>query len=54
MIAPPSPCTGVCQIAPDSGLCIGCARNLDEIARWARLDAREKQAVVDDLPRRRP
>ena len=58
MIDPPSPCNKVCQIdaRPDrrgTGLCIGCARTLDEIAGWAAMTALEKQAVLDDLARRK-
>ena len=34
----PSPCTSVCRIDADSGLCEGCFRTLDEIAGWSRMD----------------
>ncbi|TMH69644.1 MAG: DUF1289 domain-containing protein, partial [Betaproteobacteria bacterium] len=30
-----SPCIKVCQMDPQHGLCLGCRRTLDEIARWA-------------------
>ena len=29
---PQSPCRKVCVIHPESGLCIGCLRTIDEIA----------------------
>ncbi|MDE1917920.1 MAG: DUF1289 domain-containing protein [Sphingomonadales bacterium] len=48
----PSPCTGICQIAPQTGLCRGCARTLDEIIAWPRLDAAGKRAILAKLPAR--
>ena len=36
--AVPSPCINVCRIDAASGLCVGCARTLDEIAAWSSLD----------------
>jgi hypothetical protein len=37
---------------PKSGLCIGCARTLDEIARWAEMSDAERERVLAELPRR--
>jgi predicted Fe-S protein YdhL (DUF1289 family) len=48
-----SPCTSVCTIDPSSGLCAGCLRTLDEIARWGAMDDDEKRAVIAALPGRR-
>ena len=39
-----SPCIRVCRIA--DGVCVGCGRTLDEIAKWARMDEDERAAVV--------
>ena len=47
-----SPCNQVCQMDPRSGLCIGCARTLDEIARWAQMSAAEREWVLAELPQR--
>ena len=48
----PSPCTGVCTIDAE-GLCMGCHRNLAEIAHWAGMDDDERaRLMVDELPRR--
>jgi hypothetical protein len=47
-----SPCTKVCRIDPAHGLCAGCGRTLDEIARWLSLSEDERQAIVDALPAR--
>jgi predicted Fe-S protein YdhL (DUF1289 family) len=48
-----SPCTGVCQIDPASGLCAGCLRTLDEIAAWSVLDDDARRAVWIAIARRR-
>ncbi|MFQ0813042.1 hypothetical protein AVM02_15260 [Brucella anthropi] len=40
-----SPCILVCTIDPETGFCLGCARTLDEIARWSSMDADERSAV---------
>ena len=49
----PSPCTNVCKMNPDTALCEGCGRTLDEIAAWASLSDDEKRAVLALLPSRR-
>lgn len=33
----PSPCTSVCRMSGDAGLCEGCFRTLDEIVAWSRI-----------------
>lgn len=48
-----SPCAKVCVIDPDTDLCRGCARTLDEIARWSRMDDQQKREVLARLPARR-
>ncbi len=48
-----SPCNNVCKMNPDTGLCEGCLRTLDEIAAWAGLSNEEKRAVLAQLPARR-
>ena len=47
-----SPCTGVCRIDGGSGLCAGCARTLDEIARWSAMSEAERLQVRAQLPGR--
>ncbi|HYL25261.1 MAG TPA: DUF1289 domain-containing protein [Burkholderiales bacterium] len=47
-----SPCNNVCQMDPQSGLCIGCARTLDEITRWAEMTDTERDRVMAELPMR--
>jgi predicted Fe-S protein YdhL (DUF1289 family) len=35
---------------PKSGLCIGCARTLEEIARWTEMTDAERERVLAELP----
>lgn len=53
MSAVPSPCVNVCRLDPGSGLCQGCLRNLDEIARWGSASDAERQAILRRVARRR-
>jgi uncharacterized protein len=40
---------------PQSELCRGCLRTLDEIARWGAMSETEREAVMRELPsRQRP
>ncbi|MFC4625312.1 DUF1289 domain-containing protein [Daeguia caeni] len=48
-----SPCINVCSIKPPYDWCRGCARTIDEIARWASLSDQERQAVLQRLPDRK-
>jgi predicted Fe-S protein YdhL (DUF1289 family) len=48
----PSPCNNVCRMNPDTGLCEGCLRTLDEIAGWSVMSDAEKRAVLAQLPAR--
>jgi len=49
-----SPCTQVCQIHPDTGLCLGCARTGDEIAVWSTLTPEKRREIMAALPEREP
>ncbi len=53
MNRPESPCIRVCEMDAASGLCRGCARTLDEIARWGQASPAERDAVWQALPARR-
>jgi uncharacterized protein len=48
-----SPCVKVCQMDPARGVCIGCCRTLDEIARWSRMSDGDRETVMRDLGERR-
>ena len=32
-----SPCVGICRLDPDTGWCLGCARDAGELTDWATL-----------------
>jgi predicted Fe-S protein YdhL (DUF1289 family) len=49
----PSPCINVCEMDVRSGLCRGCARTIDEIIAWSKLDDDAKRKVWALLPARR-
>lgn len=48
-----SPCTNVCVIEQDSGLCRGCHRTLAEISSWMSYTRAEKLAVLEQIARRK-
>jgi predicted Fe-S protein YdhL (DUF1289 family) len=48
-----SPCIKVCAIDPATGLCLGCARTLDEIARWSVMGDAERARIMGELRARR-
>jgi hypothetical protein len=43
-----SPCIGVCEMR-DDGLCAGCLRTLDEIARWGTMGDAERLRLMDEV-----
>ena len=47
-----SPCVKICAMDAVSGLCMGCGRTLDEIARWGGLSDAERAEVMRALPER--
>jgi uncharacterized protein len=47
-----SPCNKVCAVDPRSGLCRGCGRTLDEIARWGSLPEAERRRIMGELAER--
>ena len=49
-----SPCTRVCTLDLETGLCIGCMRTMDEISRWVSYSDAQRDAIRKELPLRRP
>jgi predicted Fe-S protein YdhL (DUF1289 family) len=47
-----SPCIKICTLDARSGLCLGCGRSIDEIARWTTMSAAERARVMAELPAR--
>jgi uncharacterized protein len=48
-----SPCTRVCIIDQATGLCAGCGRTIEEIARWSQMTDDERQRIMSSLHDRR-
>ena len=49
-----SPCVRICVIHPDTKLCTGCARSLEEIGGWTRMDSETRRNIMAELPKREP
>jgi len=47
-----SPCIKVCVMNPAAGICSGCGRTLDEIARWGSMAESERLYIMRTLPAR--
>jgi len=47
-----SPCNKVCIVDPTWALCIGCGRNLAEIAGWTGFCADKRARIMAELPGR--
>jgi predicted Fe-S protein YdhL (DUF1289 family) len=52
MAAIETPCIKVCVVEHHSGLCLGCARTLDEIANWTAFTDGERSRIMAELPQR--
>jgi predicted Fe-S protein YdhL (DUF1289 family) len=48
----PSPCISLCKMSPDTGLCEGCLRTIDEIIAWSGADDDAKRGVWAAIRRR--
>ena len=47
-----SPCNKVCVMDAEGRYCLGCARTLDEIARWGEMTEAERNLVMASLSAR--
>ena len=47
-----SPCVNICLMDPETGLCSGCGRTLEEIGSWYRLGDVERRRIMAELPDR--
>ena len=47
-----TPCIKVCAMDSATGLCRGCGRTLDEIARWGSMSDRERRTIMQVLKNR--
>ncbi|WP_309604957.1 DUF1289 domain-containing protein [Phenylobacterium sp.] len=48
-----TPCIQVCVIDGETGLCMGCYRQLSEVAGWSRLTDTDRARIMTELPDRR-
>jgi predicted Fe-S protein YdhL (DUF1289 family) len=49
----PSPCVSVCRMNPQSGLCEGCLRSIEEIGLWGNASDELKRAILKRIQQRR-
>lgn len=47
-----TPCTNICKINPNTGLCIGCNRTIEEIAGWSQMTEDERKKLMENLKTR--
>jgi predicted Fe-S protein YdhL (DUF1289 family) len=47
-----SPCIKICVIHPETRLCTGCLRSIDEITAWAGMTHQTRHDILADLPNR--
>ncbi|MGH1578960.1 DUF1289 domain-containing protein [Planktotalea sp.] len=47
-----SPCIQICLVHPETRLCTGCNRSIDEITNWSKMDAEARRLIMSDLPSR--
>ena len=48
-----SPCIKICVIQPETRLCTGCLRTIDEISAWSRMTPDARAQVMAELPTRK-
>ena len=48
-----TPCIKVCVVDGESGLCMGCYRQLSEVAGWTKLSDGDRARIMAELPSRR-
>ncbi|MEP1521908.1 MULTISPECIES: DUF1289 domain-containing protein [Ascidiaceihabitans] len=47
-----SPCIQICVVHPETRLCTGCARSIDEITQWSKMSAEARSQIMAELPLR--
>ena len=47
-----SPCVQICVVHPETRICTGCYRTIDEITDWSRMTPEARRIIMDDLPAR--
>ena len=49
----PAPCVKISVLDPDTRMCRGCFRSIDEVAEWVEYSPEEKLAVLERIAQRR-
>lgn len=47
-----SPCVKICVIHPETRICTGCLRTIDEIGAWSRMSPEARRLIMGELPAR--
>ena len=47
-----SPCIQICIVHPETRLCTGCNRSIDEISKWSKMTPETRQSIMAELPTR--
>jgi len=47
-----SPCVKLCVVHPETRLCTGCLRSIDEIGAWSRMTPETRRQIMEELPSR--
>jgi predicted Fe-S protein YdhL (DUF1289 family) len=42
----------ICVVHPETRICTGCYRTIDEITDWSRMTPEARRIIMDDLPSR--
>jgi predicted Fe-S protein YdhL (DUF1289 family) len=51
--SPLSPCLGICLMDPQTRMCRGCLRTIDEVRSWYDASAADKRVILERLAARR-
>ena len=47
-----SPCVQICVVHPETRICTGCYRTIDEITDWSRMTPEARRTIMDVLSAR--
>lgn len=47
-----SPCIQICVVHPETRLCTGCNRSIDEISAWSKMTPEMRRSIIAELPSR--
>ncbi|WP_293447131.1 DUF1289 domain-containing protein [Planktotalea sp.] len=47
-----SPCIQICIVHPETRLCTGCNRSIDEISQWSKMTSETRRSIMEELQSR--